>query len=207
MRRSFGDNHPEYRSMRWALLLMLVGCERGTPHRAESAPPSAPSQVTAATRSAPASLSPPPGPAAPVEPTPAPPPSSVDTFLRDHAADTHPWRVTLHDLSKSPDGTRPLFMGMRSLRHRVLSSALAMEVIDWLGAHTTYLVDEGTRACGVVVPERGVEIARGALSLRFRYNCGYVFLTDAGYNGPRAMVSSDAAVRFENIVKRARTQR
>ena len=54
-------------------------------------------------------------------------------------------------------------------------------------------------------PELGIEVSGGAAPLRMRYNCGYLFFGPE--MRPRAMLASDAIVRFMEIEERSGFER
>ena len=173
--------------MRWALVLMIASaCEREPLERLE-APPPAP--VLAPSQPAP----PPPPPPTAIE-SPAAVPLEIAKFLR---ANSDPLRVTLYSLGDD-DGP---FLGGKVLRSRQLADASAAEVLAWLGDDKTYVTENGTRGCGWVTPELGIEVARGNASLRLRYNCGYLFF-DKNHD-VKATVGSDGIVRFMAIEDRS----
>jgi hypothetical protein len=164
---------------RWLLLVVLLGCEREPLERLEPPP------VVVA--------QPPPPPPPPAREMPAPMPEQ----FRELSAQGDAWRVTFFALGNEPGP----FLGAKPLHSRVLGASSTTEVIDWLRADTTYVVDTDTRGCGWVTPELGIEVARGTASLRMRYNCGYLFFGPD--ERPRAMASSDAVVRFMEIEERS----
>ncbi len=174
-------------AMRCVVAMRLLAACEGEPIEKLEAPPPAPS-LDPPPRPPP----PPPPPAAPkaIE-SPAPVPDRIAEFLRTHANDADPWRVTLYSLGED-DGP---FLGGNVLRQQRVKDAIAAEVVAWLGDDKTYATEIGTRGCSWVTPELGIEIARGSASLRMRYSCGFLFF-DKDHQ-VKAMVSGgDAIVRF-----------
>ena len=134
--------------------------------------------------------------------SPAPMPDQIAEFLRAHANDTAPWRVTFYSLGEE-EGP---FLGGNVLRRQRVKDAIAAEVLAWLGDDKTYATENGTRGCGWVSPELGIEVARGSGALRMRYNCGFLFF-DKDHK-VKAMVSGgDPIVRFMEIEERSGFER
>lgn len=186
----------ERTSRLFVVATLLVACE-AEPFEKLEAPPRAP---TLAPPARPPPPPPPPPPPKSVE-LPARVPQRVADFLGAHTNDAGPWRVTFYSLGEA----KGPFLGGEVLHHQRVKDAIAAEVIAWLGDDKTYVTENGTRGCGWVTPELGIEVARGSASLRMRWNCGYLFFDDG--HKVRETVGSDGTIRFIDIEKHSGFER
>lgn len=125
-------------------------------------------------------------PPPPPPPTVLPVPEEIVTFVRAHATDTAPWKVTLYELP-AVKPKPPLFMGAYVQRRHVLGRATSVRAIAKL---LQPIYSDGACGCATDV-STGIRIARGAATLDLVYNAGHLFLTPEGHDG-RYVILLDA---------------
>lgn len=119
-------------------------------------------------------LAPPPPPPPPPLPQIVPAPEEIVAFVRSHATEPAPWRVTVRELPRGG--------------HRVLGRAASVRFIAKL---LQPIYTDGDCGC-FVDPSIGIRIQRGAATLDLVVNAAHLFLTPEGHDG-RFVVLHDTA--------------
>jgi hypothetical protein len=96
--------------------------------------------------------------------------------------------ITIHELSSARGGKR--FLGYRMGRQAKLADAAAHELARRLVLDVSYY-DAGDYGC--VGNPVGIRIARGMATIDVVEDCGHLYLTAAGHEGPWVLLSSDMA--------------
>lgn len=156
------------------IAMSLVACRDEQPLEKLEAPPAASASVII--RGAPP---PPPPPPAPKR---TGPPAPIAAVVHGPGATPH---VTLYDLAaRSGRG----FLGHAIERTYRLEPAEALVLIRHLDQREAYL-DDGDYGC--VGDPLGIHIVRGRATLDLVVDCGHVYLTDRGHEGPFVLLAPE----------------
>jgi len=126
----------------------------------------------------------PPPPPPPPAPKPQPVPPVIDDFVNAHASDAGAWRVTL-SVQAAPGTTRTA----------LVSRPVGNKLVERLVKPDAYVDGE----YGCVGTPLHIEIVRGAASLPLDVDCGHLYLSAHGHDGPWVTLSPDMVQFIDGI--------
>lgn len=137
-------------------------------------------------------------PPPPPMPGPTDPPRQITRFFAGEAAEV---RLTIFVLASKPEGAlrkQSLFLGQPIAKTTKVPTRSVENIIDKLGARESY----GAGGIGCIYPTGyGIRLTRNNATLDFELNCGHLFFTAQGHEGPLAYLSEEMTTEWNTLLE------